>query len=188
MEHVYEEAIKAGIVGAVLLIILTLAMEIISYWALSQPSLQQWGMQLVNNTSRPSPTIGDVPSSGIIFGIAIILGVLLRGPIYFITGMLSVVFARPIGETRHMIANGIISGAVSQIIFKPISLVLIYFFNSITPGNEQSLASTLRWVAEQLTIWLAVGLIVAIIMAVLGALACGLFIRYTQKQQSPDHP
>lgn len=177
MDDKYKKAIKAGLICALLLVVIHLLTDIIFYWAMTKPTLAQWVSQQASASPPVATSFEGVPPEAIIAGFAIIIGGLLIFVMFLLAGALAAFFlARQVKSTWDMILPGAIAGAITQAVSTPFTLLIVLLMK-IYPAYGEPETDIWPWLGGQLIYQYGQMLVIAIVLATLAALACGFVIK-----------
>jgi hypothetical protein len=177
----YHGAIKAGLICALVLIILTISLQIIFAWALSHQSLMDWVTRQYNATQNmtvpASSGVADLPAEGWIVAIALLLFGILSVLVLFISGVLSTIFSRPYAaKARDAAVLGAIAGVIAHITGSLVT-ILVSLAQKLWPSTQnESMPEILSWLGGQILFNITWMLLLALVLSVFGALVTWLFL------------
>lgn len=185
MDTIYRNAIKAGLICGLILIVIALVTQLVWYWAFSQPSLQQWAESLAIGDAVPTTDISYLPPEGIILGITLIISALLKLLMFVVAGALSVIFAsRYIKGIKDTLVAGSISGGLAQVLATPFTLLFILLQKLYGPYSRESLADTMPWLISQIIFNFTVMLVTAVVLSIIGALVSWGIMKFIAAQRA----
>ncbi|CAJ37396.1 hypothetical protein [Methanocella arvoryzae] len=173
MDPKYAAAIKAGVIAAIVLILLTLAGDILVNVIGGQQFMEesmQWQEQYADPENLPEGP-PELPSTGFM---GISLGYLAIQALKLLTfigaGALAAKMAPFVTKGEAALA-GAIAGAVAELIHRPVAIVLSILFSFLTGYDGTSIIGSL---IGNIVCCLPVTLIIGVILAVIGALLYSL--------------
>ncbi len=181
----YKKAVKAGLIGALFIVIARLATDAIFYWSLTRPSVQQFVLQQAGGSPYPPASFNGIPPDVLIAGLAVILGGLSAFAIYLLLGALAAYFAIPEVKAKgpslgnvvvHNAFVGSIAGTIAQMASAPFTILFALVMDRYPPYGEPTI-DLWPWLGGQVVTQFGVMLAAAIILAIAGALVCGLAIK-----------
>lgn len=173
MDPKYSAAIKAGVIAAVILIILTLAGDILVNVIGGQEYVDQsmqWQERYADPENLPEgpPELPSAGFMGISLGYLAIMGLQL---LTFVgAGVLAAKLA-PYTTKGDAALVGAIAGAVAELIHRPVAVIISILFSLLMPYQESSILGAL---IGNFVCCLPVTLIIGVILAVIGALLYSL--------------
>jgi hypothetical protein len=181
-KYYYKKAIKAGLIGAVLMIVIGLVTKIILYWSMTRPAVQEWMNQSANNTAPVPTNFSDVSPEVLILSFSLILAGLLIFVVYMLAGVIAAYYIAPhvrgTSLSNVIIQNvicGAIAGAVTQAVSTPFSMLLVLLFDLFPASRlQETERDILQWLSSQLVTQYVYMLAVAIILGTIGAIVCGI--------------
>lgn len=178
MQAKYLKAIKAGLICAILIIVIRIVSYLVSYWAMSKPSVQEWALNQSANPTPYSTAMPSLPPDVLVAGLAICGGGLLIFALYVLAGILAAWFtAKDASGVFDLLLLGAIAGAVAQAVSVPFQLGTILITNMISAGATSILEDIGSWLLSALITDLIVYVIIAAILAAISALISGALIR-----------
>lgn len=173
MDKKYTDAIKAGIIAAIILICLTLAGDILVDFIGGPQFIEesrQWQEKYGGPENIPTGTPELPPVGFMMIGLAFLAILGLQLLTYFGAGVLAAKMA-PYTTKAEAATVGAIAGAVAEIIHRPVAMVLSIIFSLLVPyGNTSILGTAL----SNLVCCLPIMLIIGVVLAVIGALLYSL--------------
>lgn len=173
MDPKYTAAIKAGVMAAIVLILLTLAGDILVNVIGGQQFMEeslQWQERYADPENLPEgpPEMPPTGFMGIGLGYLAIQGLQLLT--FLGAGVLAAKMA-PFTTKGEAALVGAIAGAVAELIHRPVAMVLSIIFSLLSPYQDSSVLGS---VISNLICCLPVMLILGVILAVIGALLYSL--------------
>lgn len=183
MEGKYLKAIQAGLICAVLIIIIRAASQLAVKWAANKSSVQDWVSNQSVNSTPYATSMPALPPDVLLAGIAICGGGLLIFALYAFAGVLAAWYtAKDASGAIDLLLLGAIAGAVSQVVSVPFKLGLIVIMNFSSGGVGTLLTDINSWLVEAFITELVVFVIIAAVLAAVSALICGAMIKAFGKQ------
>jgi hypothetical protein len=178
MQSKYLKAIKAGLICAALIIIIRIVSYLVSYWAMSKTSVQEWALNQSANPTPYSTAMPSLPPDVLLAGIAICGGGLLIFALYVFAGILAAWYAaKEASGAVDLLILGAIAGAVAQAVSVPFQLGTILIANMFSAGSSSLLADIGPWLLSALITDLVVYVLVAAVLAAVSALISGALIK-----------
>jgi hypothetical protein len=179
-----KKAIKAGLIGAILMIIINLITGLIVYWSMAKPTVQELFNQYANSTSPMPTNFSSMPPDLIILGLAVLFGFLLTHVVYLLAGIIVAYYIAPYVRCTSLgnviVQNaiyGAIAGAVTQAISTPFDILFMLVMRFLYPAyiiHDDTKTDILQWLSSQLTLQYSEMLATAAIFGAAAALACGI--------------
>lgn len=184
MDPKYAAAIKAGLMAAIVLILLTLAGDILVNVIGGQEYVEEsmrWQEQYADPENLPegAPELPPAGFMGISLGYLAIIGLQLLT--FFGAGVLAAKMA-PFTTKGEAALVGGIAGAVAELVHRPVAMVLSILFSLLMPYQESSILGS---IISNIICCLPVMLIIGVILAVIGAL---LYSLIKKKPVTPAGP
>jgi hypothetical protein len=181
-KYYYKKAIKAGLIGAVLMVVIGLVTKIILYWSMTRPAVQEWMNQSANNTAPVSTNFLDFPPEVLILSFSLIFAGLLIFVVYMLSGIIAAYYIAPqvrgTSLSNVIVQNsicGAIAGAISQAVSAPFSMFFVLLFDLLpAAGFQKTERDILQWVISQLITQFIYMFAGAIVLGAIAALVCGI--------------
>lgn len=173
MDPKYSAAIKAGIMAAIVLIVLTFAGDVLVNVIGGQQFIDQsvqWQERYGDPENLPEGTPEMPPPGFMAIGLGYLGIMVLQLVTYFGAGILAAMMA-PFATKAEAAMVGAIAGAVAELIHRPVAMVLSTIFGLLMPTSNTSILGT---IISNIVCCLPVMLIIGIILAVIGALLYSL--------------
>lgn len=178
-----KKAIKAGLIGAILMVMIDLITKLIFYWSLTKPTVQEFINQYTNSTS-PLPThFSSIPPDVLILGFAALFGFLLTYVVYLLAGVIVAYYIAPYVRCTSLgnvviqnVIYGAIAGAATQAISAPFKLLFTFLIRLFYPEYilHDTKTDTLQWFSSYVILQYGEMLVTAAIFGAIAALACGI--------------
>jgi hypothetical protein len=189
MDYKYKKAVKAGLIGAVLIVVVRLITDLIFYWSLTRPAVQE----LVNESADRTPPVptnfSNISPEVLISGFAIIFGFLSIFVVYLLAGALAAYYIAPSFRCTSLgnvvvqnVICGAIAGAAAQAVSAPLTLPFLFLMDPPKTNTNILHWHWLSWLTTQYIDMLAV----AIILGAIAALACGVIANAFSRSQASD--
>jgi hypothetical protein len=177
-----KKAIKAGLIGAVLIVIINLITKLIFYWSMTRPAVQKLVNQSTGSTPPMPTNFSSISPDVLITGLAIIFGFLLTFVAYLLAGTIAAYYIAPSVRGTSLgnvvvqnIIYGAIAGAVAQAMSTPFNLLFVLLMDLYPAyGPPETKSSILQWLSSQLILQYGEMLVIATILGAIAALACGV--------------
>ncbi|HMK46829.1 MAG TPA: hypothetical protein VK436_09395 [Methanocella sp.] len=173
MDPKYIKAVRAGLVGALLLVVIYIVIHVVFYWAVSKPSVLEW----VQNQSAESPTpyptgLSQLPSEVLVAGVAVCGGALMIFAVYFFVGVLAAKFTVSMSQGAiDLLLLGALAGAVAQGVSAPFTELIAIVLNGGVQGD------IISWFLRFLLSEYVIFMIIAVVPAALAALVAGAMFK-----------
>jgi hypothetical protein len=192
MDDKYKKAIKSGLIGAVLIVLVRLIINLIFYWSLTRLTVQEFVNRSAGNTSHMPTNFSNIPPDVLITGLAIFFGGLLLFVAYMLAGAGAAYYIVPsvrgTGLGNVFVQNvicGAIAGAVAQVVSAPFTLLFVFLMNLYPAyGPPETKTNTLHWLGSQLITQYVDMLAVSIILGAIAALVCGFAAKALCRSQA----
>jgi len=185
MENKYKLAIKAGAIGAIVLIVISLCMtlaENLIGGKAYQEEIQQWAEQYSDPQNVPTgpPQIPEsIMGNFLLIGIVQLILFLLLLATFLGVGILAAKYAgaqlKGLGDAALV---GAVGGAVAEVIHRLITSILNFILALVLPlGAASSISEGLAALIGEYTCCLPVMLVLGIILAVIGAVVYAMIAK-----------
>jgi hypothetical protein len=177
MEEKYKLAIKAGAIGAIVLILISLCMTISANLIggkAFQEEIQRWGEQYSNPQNVPTGP-QQIPESlmgkFLLIGIVQLILISLLLATYVGAGALSAKYsAAQIKSTGDAALVGAVAGVVAEVIHRIVTSFINFIVGLVLPlGSASSISEGLSAFISEYVCCLPAMLIVGVILAIIGA-------------------
>ncbi|SRR5665647_64141 len=189
MNDKYTKAIKAGLIGAVLMVVVRSIKDLIFYWSMTRPSVQKFVNQSAGNTPPVPTNFSKISPEVLISGFVIIIGSLLIFVVYMLAGAIAAYYiahsVRCTSLGNVVVQNaicGAIAGATTQAVSAPLTLLFLFLMDPPKTNTNILQWHWLSWIITQYIDMLAV----AIIFGAIAALACGVIANSFCRRQATD--
>jgi hypothetical protein len=189
MNDKYTKAIKAGLIGAVLMVVVRSTRDLIFYWSITRPSVHKLVSQSAGNTPPVPTNFSNISPEVLISGFAIIFGFLLIFIVYLLAGAIAAYYiaysVRCTSFGNVVVQNaicGAIAGATTQAVSAPLTLLFLFLMNPPKTNTNMLQWHWLSWIITEYIDMLTV----AIIFGAIAALACGVIANSFCKSQATD--
>lgn len=136
MDDKYKKAIKAGLIGAVLIMVVCLIRDLIFYWSMTQPAVQKFVNQSAGSTPPVPMNFSNISPDVLLSGLAIIFGSLLIFVVYLLTGAIAAYYIAPSFRCTSLsnvvvqnVICGSIAGATAQAVSTPLTLLFLFLMD-----------------------------------------------------------
>ena len=189
MDDKYKKAIKSGLIGAFLIVIVRLIIYLIIDWSMTRPTVQEFLNRSAGSTGLMPTNSSNIPPDVLIIGFFILFGGLLLYVAYMLAGVIAAYYIAPsvrgTGLSNLVIQNvtcGAIAGAAAQAVSAPLTLPFLYLINPPKTNTNILHWHWLSWLTTQVIDMLAV----AIILGAISALAFGVIANEFCRGQVTD--
>jgi hypothetical protein len=188
MDDKYKKAIKSGLIGAVLILVVRLIIYLIFDWSMTRPTVQEFVNRSAGGAPMPTNS-SNVPLDVLIIGFVMLFGGLLLYVAYMLAGAIAAYYiassVRGTGLCNVIFQNiicGAISGATTQVVSAPLTLPFLYLMNPPKTNTNILHWHWLSWLTTQVIDMLAV----AIVLGAISALALGVIVNTFCRGQAND--
>jgi len=189
MDDKNKKAIKAGLIGAVLIVIVRVITNLIFYWSMSHPGVQNFINQSANSTSPVPTNFSNAPSEAFISGFAVISESLSIYVIYLLAGAIAAYYIAPSlrftnrgNVVIQSVICGAIAGATAQAVSAPLILPFLFVLYPPTTNINILHWHWLSWLTTQYVDMMAT----AIILGAISALIFGVIANACCRGQTTD--
>ncbi|MCD1295114.1 hypothetical protein CUJ83_08900 [Methanocella sp. CWC-04] len=170
MEEKYVQAIKAGIICGIILVVLS-----IIYIGVERLVFGSYFSEWMGAYGTSGYTGSEVPAFLIISAIFTFVMIFLGSITFFGAGVLSAIFTSSyIRDKNDALIYGALSGAVAELVHRPFAMLINMTANFFSPLNGPGIESAVTGLVSDLICCLPFLLVVGIVLGAIGSVTYGI--------------